>query len=233
MPRGTRNAYFWIGHVLLWINVLFYFAMVIVELKTCTPRAKQWDPTIKGGSCISASIVRFLIAMLNVATDLIIIALPQRVIWGLHLPIKRKIALSALFLVGIFSTSCGCVQIYYGIALSLDKSDKSYKVSNNGMWAAPEVATGVLVACFPVLPKFLGFVGQAPTVSKLNTKIRGLLGQSSSDNSGSGGRMDLHTIGQIRVRQPAVAPTDIEFETLIHTKNDTRAEDDTWKHRQS
>lgn len=101
IPRGTRNISFWIGHVVLWINVAFYFAMVVVELKTCTPRAKEWDPTIQGGSCIHASEVRFILAMLNVGTDIVIIALPQRIIWGLHMPIKRKIALSALFLVGI------------------------------------------------------------------------------------------------------------------------------------
>ncbi|KAJ4356509.1 uncharacterized protein N0V89_004543 [Didymosphaeria variabile] len=101
MPANTRDWTFWVGHVVLWINVTYYFAMVVVELKTCTPRAKEWDPTIQGGSCIGASEVRFVLAMLNVATDLVIIALPQRVIWSLHLPIKRKLALSALFLVGI------------------------------------------------------------------------------------------------------------------------------------
>lgn len=100
-PPSTRTVSFWIGHVVLWINVAFYFAMVIIELKTCTPRAREWDPTIQHGSCIHASEVRFLLAMLNVATDIIIIVLPQRIIWGLHLPFRRKLALSALFLVGI------------------------------------------------------------------------------------------------------------------------------------
>lgn len=118
--------------------------------------------------------------------------------------------------------SCGCVQIYYGVVLATDKSDKSYKISNNGIWALPEVATGLLVACLPVLPKFLGFVGKTPTVSKLSTKIRSLLGRSSNGSGGSSGRMDIPTIGQVRVRQPVAGPDDIEFDTLIETKNGTK-----------
>jgi hypothetical protein len=101
MPPGTRNKAYWVGHVVLWINILYYFAMVVVELRACTPRAKEWDPTIQGGSCIHASEVRFVLTIVNVATDIVIIFLPQRVIWSLHLPIKRKLAMSALFLVGI------------------------------------------------------------------------------------------------------------------------------------
>lgn len=101
MPRGARSIAFWTCHILLWINIIYYFAMIVVELKTCTPRAKEWDPTIQGGSCISVSEVRFVLAMLNVGTDLTIIILPQRVIWGLNVPLKRKLILSALFLVGI------------------------------------------------------------------------------------------------------------------------------------
>ncbi|KAF1961796.1 hypothetical protein CC80DRAFT_463238 [Byssothecium circinans] len=227
MPENRRDWAWWVGHVVLWINVAFYFAMVVIELKTCTPRAKEWDPTIQEGSCIHASEVRFLLAMLNVATDLVIIALPQRVIWGLHLPFKRKLALSALFLVGILSMACGCVQIYYGIVLAEDKSDKSYKISNNGIWALPEVATGLLVACLPMLPRFLGIIGETNTVSRIGTSLRGLLGRSSGSGSGRSGSRgiagnDVPTIGRARVRQHHSGPEDIEFETLIVTKNDTR-----------
>ena len=123
--------------------------------------------------------------------------------------------------------SCGCVQIYYGLVLAIDKSDKSYKISNNGIWALPEVATGLLVACLPVLPRFLGVIGTTSTMSRIGTSIRGLLGRSSgSGSSGSRsrgiGRNDVPTIGQARVRQPGSGPQDIEFDTLIETKNDTK-----------
>jgi hypothetical protein len=101
MPPGTRKKAYWVGHVVLWINILYYFAMVVVELKACTPRATEWDPTIQGGSCIHASEVRFILTIVNVATDIVIIVFPQRVIWSLHLPIKQKLAISVLFLVGI------------------------------------------------------------------------------------------------------------------------------------
>lgn len=123
------------------------------------------------------------------------------------------------------STSCGCVQIYYGVVIAMDKSDKSYKISNTSMWALPEAASGMLVACFPVFPKFMRFVGQTPTVSKLSTKVRGLLGKSSNDMSSGSGGTDPPTIGQIRVRQP-LAPPDVEFESLIHTsKNSTKTDE--------
>lgn len=123
--------------------------------------------------------------------------------------------------------SCGCVQIYYGVVLATDKSDKSYKISNNGLWALPEVGTGLLVACLPVLPKFSGFLGKTQTVSRIGTSIRGLLGRSYSGGSGgrSGVNVDVATIGQIRVRQPNSGNPDIELDELIETRNGTKAGD--------
>ena len=120
------------------------------------------------------------------------------------------------------SMSCGCVQIYYGVVLTNDKFDKSMRVVVS-MWALPEAAAGLLVACFPVFPKFLRFAGQTPTVSKLSTKVRGLLGKSSKGSLGSSST-DPPTIGQIRVKP--VGHLDMEFQTLIHTKNSTRVNED-------
>jgi hypothetical protein len=123
--------------------------------------------------------------------------------------------------------SCGCVLIYYGIVLARDKSDKSYKMSNYGIWALSEVATGLLVACLPVFPMFLGVLGKTATVSKIGTLIRGLLRQSTG-SGGSGsyknrtygiGKNEVPTIGQARVKQPGLRLEEIEFETLIEMNN--------------
>lgn len=101
VPGGNRNFVWWTGHILLWVNLLSYGAFVIIELNTCKPRAKEWDPTIEGGKCLNLSEVRFVIAILNVFSDLIMMILPQRIIWGLSLPPMRKLKLSILFLFGI------------------------------------------------------------------------------------------------------------------------------------
>lgn len=102
VPLGTRNAVFWTGHVLIWLNLLIYFATIVVEFKMCSPRAKKWDPTITGGSCSRGALaVRFFVAFLNVASDVVLLVIPQRAIWRLRMGWGGKGRLSVLFLFGL------------------------------------------------------------------------------------------------------------------------------------
>ncbi|PVH95308.1 hypothetical protein DM02DRAFT_675611 [Periconia macrospinosa] len=218
VPGGVRDTVWWTAHVMLWVNIVFYFVNFVVELKYCTPRAKEWDPTIEGGSCLNASEVRFVIAILNVLSDLIIIFLPQRIIWKLNQPLKARLKLSVLFLFGIFSMACGCVQIYLGIDMSIDKMDKSYKISNSAIWAVLEVMSGFLVACSPVIPKFLTLVWRTTSSSRIGTTFRTLLRISSNGSRGrSNGPAEdeILTIGRLPERNRRPGVSDIDYDNLM------------------
>lgn len=99
VPAGFRNGFWWTCHITIWVNVLFYIICTFIELFGCTPRAKLWDPTLKG-KCLDMLNVNVVSACVNFFSDLIILMLPQRVIWGLQLSIARKVGTAAVFAVG-------------------------------------------------------------------------------------------------------------------------------------
>lgn len=86
-----------------------YFTMFVVSgvgisiffssLFPCHPIQRAYDFSISG-TCYNLVAQYEACAILNVITDLIIIAIPIPMVIKLHAPIRRKIGLMALFLVG-------------------------------------------------------------------------------------------------------------------------------------
>ena len=101
VPAGTRNTFFWTCYILLWVNVLYYTAIVIASNLACTPREKIWDPTVPGGKCTNLKVSLVVSSTSNVVSDILILLLPQNIIWRLQMPLKRKIGVSLIFVVGI------------------------------------------------------------------------------------------------------------------------------------
>lgn len=95
-----RNFTFWMCHVLLWAHVMLYVASIFVALFSCTPRAKAWD-FILPGRCIDQFVADSTACGLNIASDILILILPQREIWKMNMSRRRKWGLSLLFGVGI------------------------------------------------------------------------------------------------------------------------------------
>lgn len=107
VPLGQKNKMYWIFHGLIWGNIIYYVSGVSVEMFRCWPRQKIWDPFFEGGSCsidIAANkVVNFASSLINLASDIAILLLPQWIIWKLHLPRTKKIGISLLFVIGILS----------------------------------------------------------------------------------------------------------------------------------
>lgn len=101
VPLKTRNLMFWASHTLIWLNVTFYSILFFLALFPCKPVKKYWNPWIEG-RCIDDGKLSVFVASFNAASDILILILPQPLIWRLHMTLKRKIALSAVFLVGIW-----------------------------------------------------------------------------------------------------------------------------------
>ena len=83
-----------IGLVVLWTVPAFF-----AELFTCVPLAAWRNPKIKG-KCIDYPKFRAAIMSLEVVLDSVILALPIREIIKLQMPLKRKIMVSCVFLLG-------------------------------------------------------------------------------------------------------------------------------------
>ncbi|KAF2821601.1 hypothetical protein CC86DRAFT_410694 [Ophiobolus disseminans] len=209
VPTGIRNVSYWVFHVLLWAHVIFYMICMFVEIFMCSPRSKAWDPTVLTGHCMDSKAVNTAAAAINTASDLILVLIPQVVIWGLNMPTRRKWAVSVVFLVGVLASAAAAVRMYYCIDLYRTK-DYTWGVTMMGLWVHVEVGLGFLVACIPVFPRFFK---QQPIFLSIGSSLRSVFRlRSSNSTKHDGERLGSTDLPSCR-KQPLVS--DIEFEELV------------------
>ncbi|KAJ4984261.1 integral membrane protein [Stagonosporopsis vannaccii] len=218
----ARPFVLWVIDSFLVLNVIFYLALFLFQFLACRPLPHAWNPLIPGTCVRNKLFVHIVSASINTASDLIIVILPQPVIWRLELSSKRKWGLSAVFLLGALACTASSVRLYHAIRLYYS-TDLTYRAALMGKWAEPELTFGFLAACLPVLPAFLKHVLR----TSFGLKIRSLWTQSpptegistGGQYGGSGGRQ-VRTIGSYGrsgekgSRITKVVEMDIEFEEL-------------------
>lgn len=64
------------------------------------PIKKFWNPWIKG-RCFENYMIHITTAAINTVSDFSIVVLLQCVIWNLRMSLKKKLGVSAIFLIGI------------------------------------------------------------------------------------------------------------------------------------
>ena len=98
VPNHAGKLYYTVQSI-IWLNLLFYIADTLASIFTCIPRKKIWEPSTPG-HCVNISIIVITNGAINVISDFSVLVLPLSSIWGLQMPRKRKIALSAVFATG-------------------------------------------------------------------------------------------------------------------------------------
>ncbi|KAI0155184.1 hypothetical protein GGR57DRAFT_91557 [Xylariaceae sp. FL1272] len=137
---------------LIWANSIFYVIVFFATIFSCVPRYKIWNPEVKG-RCINMHTGILVTSVLNVVSDTTILITPIMAIWQLQLRMKAKVGISVVFAVGIFATAAAVIRLYYGVELSRS-NDTTWLIEGVGTWAIVEIATVILVACFPLFPRF-------------------------------------------------------------------------------
>ncbi|UDD64236.1 hypothetical protein AFCA_011477 [Aspergillus flavus] len=170
---------FWMCHALIWINLVFYLISSFLEIFACRPLNKAWDPLITRGSCMDMFLLNCIASSVNAASDLIILVLPQLRIWRLQMPLPKKLAVSAVFLFGIIACISSIVRLAFAVRLMQNKDNISYYSWLAGFWPQPEIASGIVVACLPVLPKLLNSLKQSGRIARVNKSLQGLISSLS------------------------------------------------------
>ena len=101
VPEKKSSAIYWTCHALIWLNVLYYVITAFIEIFSCNPIAKSYNPLITTGHCVDINALNTSASTLNSLSDIVLLILPQISIWRLHMARKRKIQISFIFLVGI------------------------------------------------------------------------------------------------------------------------------------
>ncbi|KAH8431438.1 putative integral membrane protein (Pth11) [Aspergillus melleus] len=112
-------------------------------LFACSPIQKQWDMMVPG-NCINTIASYYALAGTSLGFDLIIIALPLPVLWRLHLRLRQRIALVAIYALGFFITVIQIIRIFTIKALETYTDSEPIV-----MWSSVEISLGVIISCVP------------------------------------------------------------------------------------
>ena len=94
--KGFRLACYGV----LTINLAYFTATVLACCLICRPFAFNWDQSLHG-ACGDQKSLDLFIGVFNLLMDIVTVALPMPVLWGLQMPVGRKVAISGLFSLGI------------------------------------------------------------------------------------------------------------------------------------
>ncbi|KAI9846164.1 MAG: hypothetical protein M1837_004278 [Sclerophora amabilis] len=124
-------------------------AFLFLTIFQCVPIRRSWDKTTPG-TCVSNAAQWFSFAIINIISDVIIIALPLPMIQQLHLPRNQKIALSIVFMFGIFVCMTSIMRMV-AMRSGVRSTDPTYGTVEATKWTDIELNTGIICACLPAL----------------------------------------------------------------------------------
>jgi hypothetical protein len=86
---------------MIWLDFVFYAACFFLEIFSCHPIAAAWDPLIPNARCLNVETLNTASAAVNSVSDIVILLLPQPIIWNLQMSLRKKIGISATFSTGL------------------------------------------------------------------------------------------------------------------------------------
>ncbi|KAB2105280.1 hypothetical protein AG0111_0g6961 [Alternaria gaisen] len=158
----------WLCYGALTIVVGSGIATVFATIFQCVPLQRSWDKNVEG-TCIDSSKFWLANAVLNIFTDVIVLALPVREVSKLQLKLQEKIMLHSVFLLGSFVTITSILRVTAVANSVRNQKDLTWNFIERGIWTMIEANLGIICACLLVLKQvvkhcFLSVLGTIPKV---------------------------------------------------------------------
>lgn len=197
----TTPVFKWQCYGLITFTALYGAAAIIATGLLCNPIDgvwKGWDGQ-HPSKCVNINALTFAVAGINMVLDILIIVLPVyqvspsvlsviertanvRQLWSLQMHTKKKLAVSSMFLVGIFVTICSGIRL--GTILKFQKStNPTYDYTKLSVWSLIEASAGIICACMP---------GMANAIRRFWPKF---LSTHARTSRGTSAHLDTHKTG--------------------------------------
>lgn len=89
-----------IAKVLLAVIAATWLSFTVAAMFQCTPFVFNWDKMTANGHCFNIQVFANSSSVPNIFTDLVVLLLPLRTVWGLKISFGRRIGLLFIFLTG-------------------------------------------------------------------------------------------------------------------------------------
>ncbi|KAI0512571.1 hypothetical protein F5B22DRAFT_615408 [Xylaria bambusicola] len=191
------------------IVILTGLTCTIAGIFQCNPIASAWNANIHG-TCFNQPALFFANGGLNITQDLVLYVLPTRILWSMNLPLKQRIALVGIFVVGGLTIIAGIIRIP-SLQEAVMSNDPTWDHVGSSIWSSIECNVGIVCACLVHLKPLITHL--IPTFSSSSRSSRGgrLLKLSDKPNEG-GANSPLQTVGRRQGSKPVGILTEIEQE---------------------
>lgn len=157
--------------VIFFWTVGFFFS----NLLQCWPISTNWNAY--GGTapdrCIMETEMYLAQAYSDVLTDLMILAMPLPCIWAMQLPLRHRIGVSCIFLLGLLTAAAGAAKlvVFHFIAQETNNGavDVTYVLTPSIYWPMVESSLGIVGACLPLLRPLFPATSSTGFVRKLRS----------------------------------------------------------------
>ncbi|KAF9869840.1 integral membrane protein [Colletotrichum karsti] len=175
-------------YALLSIILAYMIATSASSVWQCNPIPRAWDKSIPG-TCISLTMNWYANAGFSIATDILIMALPQHVLWKSKLPTNQKRALMVVFALGLFVTITSVLRMTT-LDFSTTSPDTTYDIAST-LWTLIEDNLAIICACLPMCRLPLTYVFPTVFASKQGSS-NGSSGYGSAPRSSKGNFNFVH-----------------------------------------
>ena len=125
----------------------WFIAVLLVSVFSCAPIHGYWDRTVPA-TCIDTRAFYLGNSIANILTDVIILALPVRMIWHLQTSRSQKALLTVVFGLGGFVVVVSSIRITFVLEVG---PDFTWDYTNPIIWSYIETGIAVVCACLPTL----------------------------------------------------------------------------------
>ncbi|KAJ6443608.1 hypothetical protein O9K51_04787 [Purpureocillium lavendulum] len=179
-PRFRALLYATGGLLVVWAT-----ATLFLTVFTCHPIESFWTHE---GKCMDFKMAGIGYSIVNIGTDFAVWLMPIPIMWRVQLPLAQKIALSIIFLLGLFD--CGAALGRPISMLAKQKEDTTWEFASGVKWGIIEICTGIICTCLPAMRTIFSFAwasGFGRTYSHGRSAVR-----SSPRPNTNGGGGDHH-----------------------------------------
>ncbi|KAI5867525.1 hypothetical protein GGS23DRAFT_548742 [Durotheca rogersii] len=155
-PTGARNKFYWITLGVLSLHLVFHITALVVYNVSCQPYEKNWNPFIPG-SCFDNRSIYVISTVVFLVIDVCILLLPQRAIWGLQMPTRKKLGVASMFMVGVLAIASVVARLVLSVQL-YTSTDLLYTFSSLGILVVAEMVCGIIILCALSVPKMFGLL---------------------------------------------------------------------------
>ncbi|KAJ4986833.1 CFEM domain-containing protein [Stagonosporopsis vannaccii] len=147
-------------------NIAFGIAFTFAGIFQCRPISHNWthwDGVNTGGKCININALAWANAAISIAVDVWMLAIPLFQVAKLQMSVRKKIAVSLMFVVGTFVTIVSILRLRSLVCLA-PLTNPTWDQGDVTLWSIVEINVGTICACMPtfrsllakVLPRIFG-----------------------------------------------------------------------------